>query len=283
MSTAADEVTCEFGIDEWFVVMLARTISDQEVVFHGFASPCAQVAMHVARRTHAPNMMLIEGATYAVNPEPSFIAPTGIDISLKVGAAYSMRFEEFFDAACRGDVDRMFLSGGQIDRYGNTNVTAIGPLAAPKVKLGGGGGGCNISATIQRLTIWTTRHRSGRTIIGDCDFITDIGHRTPSGSRAELGFTGHGPQYLVSELGMFDFTDDGVLRLTHLFPDVTVDQVQAATGFDLPVADNVQSMPLPSVAELDVLRAIDPLGVHLAEFDGKERARRFTLPLPAAR
>ena len=46
------------SIDEWFVVALARTVRDREVVFHGFASPCAQVAMHVARRTHAPDCLL---------------------------------------------------------------------------------------------------------------------------------------------------------------------------------------------------------------------------------
>ena len=54
-----------FGIDEWFVVTLARTIRDHEVVFHGFGSPCAQVARHVARQCCARNMLLVEGATYA--------------------------------------------------------------------------------------------------------------------------------------------------------------------------------------------------------------------------
>ena len=83
-------------------------------------------------------MVLVEGAMYAINPDPPFIPPTSNDASLRRGAAYSMRFEEFFDAAVRGDVDRMFLSGGQIDGYGNTNVTAIGPVGRPKVKLGGG-------------------------------------------------------------------------------------------------------------------------------------------------
>ena len=194
-----------YTIDEWFVVALARTIRDREVVFHGFGSPCAQVAMHVARRTHAPDMLLIEGAMYAINPDPPFIPPTSNDNSLKQGAAYSMRFEEFFDAASRGDVDRMFLSGGQIDGYGNTNVTAVGPLDRPKVKLGGGGGGCNISATIGQLTLWTTRHRSGRTLVSSCDFITDIGHVTPAGDRKALGYSGGGPQWLVTELGIFDY------------------------------------------------------------------------------
>ena len=125
--TSPPEAQRSRPVDEWFVVALARTIRPAETVFHGFGSPCAQVAMHVARRTHAPDMTLVEGAMYAINPDPPFIPPTSNDASLKRGAAYSMRFEEFFDAAIRGDVDRMFLSGGQIDGYGNTNVTAIGP------------------------------------------------------------------------------------------------------------------------------------------------------------
>ena len=47
-------------IDEWFVIALARTIRPRETVFHGFGSPCAQVAMHVARRTHAPDILLVD-------------------------------------------------------------------------------------------------------------------------------------------------------------------------------------------------------------------------------
>ena len=288
-----------FSIDEWFVVTLARTIRDREVVFHGFGSPCAQVAMHLARHTHARDMLLVEGATYAVNPDPPFIPPTGNDESLQSGAVYRMRIEEFFDAAMRGDVDRMFLSGGQIDAFGNTNVTAIGPPrgradrrgrgpsgplrgsksgkhVGPKVKLGGGGGGCNLAATIDHLTLWTTRHRSGRTLVERCDFITDMGHHTPEGSRAELGFTGGGPEWLVTELGVFDYDGDGRARLRQVFPDVTLDEVEAATGFELEVASDLRPVSSPSPAELAALRAIDPLGVRRSEFSPDELRRAFT-------
>jgi glutaconate CoA-transferase, subunit B len=261
-------------IDEWFVIALARTIRPRETVFHGFGSPCAQVAMHVARRTHAPDMTLVEGAMYAVNPDPPFIPPTSNDASLSRGAAYSMRFEEFFDAAIRGDVDRMFLSGGQIDGFGNTNVTAIGPAGRPKVKLGGGGGGCNLSATIGALTLWTTRHRSGRTLVESCDFITDIGHRTPLGGRAELGFTGGGPQWLVTELGVFDFRD-GRARLVQVFPDVSVAEVRTATGFPLGVAGDLRTVGPPSAAELAAVRSLDPLKVRTSEFSRRELDRAF--------
>jgi len=261
-------------IDEWFVIALARTIRPRETVFHGFGSPCAQVAMHVARRTHAPDMTLVEGAMYAVNPDPPFIPPTSNDASLSRGAAYSMRFEEFFDAAIRGDVDRMFLSGGQIDGFGNTNVTAIGPAGRPKVKLGGGGGGCNLSATIGALTLWTTRHRSGRTLVESCDFITDIGHRTPLGGRAELGFTGGGPQWLITELGVFGFRD-GRARLVQVFPDVSVAEVRTATGFPLEVAGDLRTVAPPSTAELAAVRSVDPLKVRTSEFSRRELDRAF--------
>jgi glutaconate CoA-transferase, subunit B len=269
-----------FTIDEWFVVELARSIRDRQVVFHGFGSPCAQVAMHVARRTHARDMLLVEGAMYAVNPDPAYIPPTSNHPALKRGAAYSMRFEEFFDAAIRGDVDLMFLSGGQIDRYGNTNVTAIGApewpaQGRPAVKLGGGGGGCNLSATIGALTLWTTRHRGGRTLVESCDFITDIGHRTPAGTRAELGYTGGGPRRLVTELGVFDFDDEGHARLRALYPDVTLEDAEKATGFPLRVAGDARQVMAPSTSELAAVRAVDPQGVRRQEFASAELARRF--------
>jgi glutaconate CoA-transferase subunit B len=186
-----------------------------------------------------------------------------------------MRFEEFFDAAIRGDIHRMFLSGGQIDRWGNTNVTAVGTIGeAPKVKLGGGGGGCNLAATIPHLTLWTTRHGSGRTLVEACDFVTDMGHRTPVGTREELGYTGGGPECLVTELGVFDFPE-GSARLRQLFPDVTLDQVRAATGFELDVAGDLRSVPLPSSAELAALRAVDPLRVRRQEFSADQLSRIF--------
>jgi glutaconate CoA-transferase subunit B len=264
----------EFTIDEWFCVALARTIRDGEIVFHGFGSPCAQVAMYVAKRTHAPQMVLVEGSTYALDPEPAFIPATSNDWSLLRRASHILRFEELFDLAARGGLDRMFLSGGQIDPYGNTNVTAVGALPRPKVKLGGGGGGCNLSATVGALTLWTTRHRSGRVFVDECDFVTDLGHRTPLGTREEMGMPGGGPAALVTELGVFDFPD-GRMRLRERFPDVAVEEVLAATSFELDVAGDLRTVAPPSDAELAVVRSLDRLGVRRTEFGERELARRF--------
>jgi glutaconate CoA-transferase subunit B len=108
-----------------------------------------------------------------------------------------------------------------------------------------------------------------------CDFITDMGHRTPLGTRAELGYTGGGPQWLVTELGIFDFPA-GRARLAQVFPDVSVDEIRAATGFDLDVAGDLRTVPPPSAAELAVVRSLDSLGVRKSEFSPAELARVFS-------
>lgn len=272
--------TC--SIDEWVCVTLARTIRDGEMAFHGFASPCATVAMHVAKRTHAPRMVLVEGATYAVNPTPAFVTPTSNDWAMMAGAEYVMSFEELFDAGARGDLDRMFLSGGQIDPHGNTNVTLIGTPDRVKVKMGGGGGGCNLSATVRALTLWTTRHRSRRTLVERCDFVTDIGHHTRLGSRRDLGFPGGGPELLVTELAVFDYVD-GRARLTHVFPDVSVEEVQTATGFEFAMADSVELVAAPTAEEIALVRSLDPLQVRKREFVPAELDRQFQIDDAALR
>jgi glutaconate CoA-transferase subunit B len=101
-----------------------------------------------------------------------------------------------------------------------------------------------------------------------------MGHRIRLGTRAELGFTGGGPQWLVTELGVFDYPD-GQARLVQVFPDVSVAEVRAATGFDLQVAGDLRPVAPPSASELAAVRTVDPLGVRASEFSPKELARVF--------
>ena len=70
---------------EVMIYQVARTIKDGELVFHGYGSPVPTLAMLLARRTHAPHMVHVEGATYGVNPEPPFLPPTSNDWVLERG------------------------------------------------------------------------------------------------------------------------------------------------------------------------------------------------------
>ncbi len=269
---------------------LARTIEDGTLVFHGYGSPLVQIALHVAKRTHAPDMVLVAGATYGINPRPPFLTPTSNDWALDRGAECALDIGELFDLAASGRMGRMFLSGLQIDRWGNANVTMLGNKQLT-LKLPGGGGGCNLSCDAQRLTLWTTAHRCETAppekrryrIVERCDFVTSFGHRTVDGrTRSELGHLGLGPQWLVTDLGVFDFNDDGHLRLRQLYPDTTIEEVAENTGFDLLVADDLSIAPLPSPEAVAIIRDLDPLGIHLKELRANDRRRRFGVRQPEA-
>jgi glutaconate CoA-transferase, subunit B len=273
----------DYSIGEAMIAAIARTIEDGSLVFHGYGSPLVQLAMYVAKRTHAPNMVLVAGASYGVNPDPPFLTPTSNDWVMDRGAACSLDIEQLFDLAAAGRMGRMFLSGLQIDKWGNCNVTRLGGTEV-KMKLPGGGGGCNLSCDTQQVTLWTTGHRaaadsSGKRryrLVEACDFVTSLGHRSVDGHRrAELGHIGGGPQWLVTELGLFDFAAGGHMRMRALFPDVSVEDVLASTEFVPDIAANATTIPAPDAEAVSIVRRLDPLRIHERELRPEDRHRRF--------
>jgi glutaconate CoA-transferase, subunit B len=274
---------CSLG--EMMIAALARTIDDGTLVFHGFGSPLVQLAMHVAKRTHAPGMVLVAGATYGVDPKPPFLASTSNDWVTDRGASCSLGIEELFDLAAAARMGRMFLSGLQIDRWGNCNVTVLG-YPDIKLKLPGGGGGCNLSCDAAYITLWTTAHRSPKDAAGrrrfrlveECDFITNLGHRTRDGIRSQdLGHRGNGPQWLVTDLGLFDFDADGHMRLKALYPDTSIDDILANTEFKPKLAAHIETIPPPDLPVVDLIRMLDPLKVHEKEIRAEDRGRGFEI------
>lgn len=272
---------CSLG--ELMITAIARTVEDGTLAFHGYGSPLVQLALHVAKRTHAPNLVLVAGATYGINPNPPFLSPTSNDWVMDRGAAHSLDIEELFDLAAAGRMQRMFLSGLQIDKWGNCNVTRLGTDRLA-MKLPGGGGGCNLSCDVDQVTLWTTGHRSapdaaGRRrfrLVEQCDFVTSLGHRGVDGrDRRSLGHRGKGPQWIVTDLGVFDFDAEGHARLRWVYPGVSIDEVRDSTGFALRLAENVESMPLPDWETIALIRRLDPLHVHEHEVRAEDRDRRF--------
>lgn len=274
---------CTLG--EALIYQIALTIEDGILAFHGFGSPLVQLALHLAKRSHAPNLVLVAGATYGINPTPPFLTPTSNDWAMDRGAECHLDIEELFDLAASGRLGRMFLSGLQIDRYGNLNVTQLGQEYL-QLKLPGGGGGGNLSCDAQKLTIWTAAHRASPEakirrrfrLVEQCDFVTSVGQRSAEGKgRNEMGYRGGGPDNIVTELGVFDFDADGQARLVAVYPDTDVQTVWENTGFEFPVREDLAVTPLPTAEMVELLRALDPLRIHERELRPEDRHRHFPL------
>ncbi|MGD0057035.1 MAG: CoA-transferase [Methanomassiliicoccales archaeon] len=275
----------EVGIDELFVVNVARTIKDRTTVFHGVSSPIPMVAMYLAKLTHAKDMVYFGGVSSAVDPNPPFMPPTTNDWVMIQGRTAMVTVDKIFDLAQRGELDRSFFSGAQIDKYGNQNVSMIGTPDKCKIKFPGGAGGCNLSCDCVNYTIWTTRHRAqGKgdkkffTLVNKCDFVTNVGHVTPYGRREELDLVGNGPDWVVTELGVFDFDEKArSMRLRYLYPDTTVKDVLDNTEFEPVIHQDVRVMDMPAREEVEIIRRIDPLGVRKFEYPKRELTRRFKI------
>jgi glutaconate CoA-transferase subunit B len=284
MNRPSELKTCTLG--ELMIYQIALTIEDGILAFHGFGSPLVQLALHVAKRFFAPRLILVAGATYGVNPTPVFLTPTTNDFAMNRGVECHLNIEELFDLAASGRMGRMFLSGLQIDKWGNMNVTQVDKNGRLTLKLPGGGGGCNLSCDTDHVTIWTAAHRvppddQGRRryrLVDRCDFVTSVGHRTADGiHRSKMPFRGPGPDCIVTDLGVFDFNHDGHARLKAIYPDTSVELVAENTEFEFPVAENLMTANLPDVAMIEFIRRLDPMKIHHHELSPADRERTFAL------
>lgn len=253
-----------YAIAELAAVVLSRELRDEEVGILGTRSEVAYAACRMAQATRAPSLWFMSGPSGVVNPRGDTIAPIA-DVALFDGAEALTDLTDnidFIDWSHRF-FDFAVLGGMQVDRFGNLNTVAIGDWAAPKVRGPGAIGASVLAAHASSFFVLLLRH-SPRTFCPEVDFVSAVGFGRTGRERAELGLPGAGPELVVSELGTFDFTPDThEMRIRTLHPGITLDELDARTGFALVRPDGpIGVTPEPSVAELELLRtSIDTTGV----------------------
>jgi glutaconate CoA-transferase subunit B len=245
---------------ELMTINAARLLRDGDVVFVGVGLP--NLACNLARRTHAPNLIMIYEAG-VVGAQPARLPLSIGDPTLVSGAATVCSMYEIFAFYLqRGLIDVGFLGGAQIDRFGNVNATVIGDYARPKVRLPGSGGSAEIAAWANRTYLLTPHQR--RRFPARCDFITGAGYLSGRAERQATGVRGGGPQAVVTDLGLLEPDAGGELTLTALHPGRSVEQAQANTGWPLKVAADLKMTEPPTGDELRLLREVlDPQGIYL--------------------
>jgi glutaconate CoA-transferase subunit B len=242
-----DPATTEIGSREIMAVAIARLLRDGETVFHGVASPLPMVAILLAQRLHAPNLVYLN-ISGSVDPRPAELPVSTVDPRLLRGTRAMVTLADLFDLSARGRLDTVFLSGVQIDSRGRVNMSVIGEFNRPKVRLPGGAGSAALMPTAKRTLLWRTKH-DRRTFVDQVDFATAEGN----------------VDRVVTPLCVF-VRRDGRLQVESIHPGVSPDEVRAATGFPLDVDASTPVTPPPSAAELAALNAVDPARVSASEF-----------------
>jgi glutaconate CoA-transferase subunit B len=245
---------------ELLTINAARLLRDGDTVFVGVGLP--NLACNLARRTHAPNLVMIYEAG-VIGAQPARL-PLSIGDPTLVSGALSVcsMYDIFAFYLQRGNVDVGFLGGAQIDRYGNINATVIGDYTHPKVRLPGSGGSQEIAAWANRCYVLTPHQK--RRFPEKCDFRTSAGYLSGRSEREAAHLRGQGPVGVVTDIGMLEPDSTGELVLTALHPGKTAEEAKANTGWDLKVAASLRSTEPPGAEELRILREeLDPRGIYL--------------------
>jgi glutaconate CoA-transferase subunit B len=160
-----------------------------------------------------------------------------------------------------GRVDVGFLSGAQVDRYGNINTTCIGDYHHPEVRLVGSGGANPIASLVKRVVIILPHEK--RRLVQKVDYLTTPGYISGEGGRENVGLPlRSGPVAIITSMGVLRFDDSKEAYLDTIHPQVDVEQVRKETGWELKIASNLRQTEPPTKGEVRLLReVIDPEGL----------------------
>ncbi len=191
----------------------------------------------LAKATFEPDLVLTDGVSMIVTPEGVVEAP--------------MNYRRVFDTVWAGQ-RHVMMGATQIDVYGNQNISCLGDHAAPKVMLLGARGAPG--NTICHTTSYFVPKHSKRVFVPAVDYVCGLGYDRAKSLGAAAEF--HEIRCVISNLGVFDFSPEGRMRVASLHEGVTLEQVQDLTGFDLVLPDSIPVTRGATEAEAKILEAL---------------------------
>jgi acyl CoA:acetate/3-ketoacid CoA transferase beta subunit len=233
---------------------------DGEIV----ANPIGALPMiggRLARATFEPDLMMTDGEAFLVADDRAFFGPGDARV-----VEHHNPYRAMFDIVWSGR-RHVIMGASQIDPYGNQNFAAIGAdYRKPKVQLLGfrGAPGNTVNHT---TSYWIPNH-STNVFVPKVDVVCGVGYdRAAKLGKSALGYE---LRRVVTNLCVIDFeSPEHRMRLRSLHPGVSVDEVIAATGFELVISDEVDETRVPTDDELRLIEeVIDPEGVRFTEVTG---------------
>ena len=197
----------------------------------------------LARATFEPDLLLSDGEAYLQTPAGD--------------TEGWLPFRSVFDVVASGR-RHVMMGASQIDRFGNTNISAVGDWGSPKVQLLGSRGAPGNTAN-HATSYWIPNH-SPRVFVDHVDFVSGIGYDRAAQAGPQVQRL-HEIRVVVTNLAVLDFhAPDRVMRVRSVHPGVEREDVAAATGFELAGVAEAPVTRVPSLEELQLIRELDPEG-----------------------
>ncbi|MDJ0384330.1 CoA-transferase [Streptomyces sp. G-G2] len=250
-ATTAGAATGAATRADYCVIACAEAWRDNGEVLASPMGLIPSIGARLARRTFSPDLLLTNGEAFLVGPD---------------GATEGWLPYHRHLTMVTGGKRHVMMGASQIDRFGNQNISCIGDWEQPARQLLGVRG-APVNTLNNPVSYWIPKH-SSRVFVERVDMVSGVGYdRAAAAGPSATRY--HRIPRVVTNLGVFDFeTPDRSMRIASLHPGVTVEEVRAATGFDLGGIDAAEraSTREPTPAELRLIREdLDPRATRLRE------------------
>jgi len=261
-------MSSDYTLAELLIVAAAEAWRGNGEVLASGIGVIPRLGASLAKLSHSPELMMTDAEALLVE-EPVPLGPRG---SYQARFSGHMTFARVFDCVWGGRRHAM-IGPVQIDRFGQTNLSGIGPFRQPKVQMLGMRGlpGNSIN---HANSMFVPNHSPRVFVSGEVDIVGGVGYnpaRWPAGASAAYVDL----RLIVTDLCVLDFTaTNHAIRVRSLHPGVTLDEVRAATGFALEAPAAPPLTPAPTEAQLGIIRRLDPHNLRAAVIKGNPPGQR---------
>lgn len=233
------------------VVACAELFRDAGEIMVSPMATVASVGARLARLTFSPDILLTDGEALLLADTPALGASGAVE--------GWMPFGRVFETLAWGR-RHVVMGANQIDRYGNQNLSAFGPLQHPRRQMFGVRGAPG--NTVNHATSYWVGNHSPRVFCDAVDVVSGIGYDNVDADNPAFRFVD--VRGVITNLGVFDFGGpDGQMRAVSLHPGVDPDDVREATSFPVHGLSEAGQTRHPEPDELRLIRdVIDPKGLR---------------------
>lgn len=244
----------QYSLAELMICAAAKAFeNDGEVLATGIGV-IPRIAASVCMSTSNPDLMMTDSEAYLLS-EPNPIGPRGDDFVQRNETW--MGFSRIFDNVWSRKRHAM-IGPTQIDQYGQSNISALGPdYNKPKIQMLGVRGlpGNSIS---HANSFFVPSHSKRVFVEGECDVVCSIGYnpqRLPKGYQ----LNDVDIRLVISDICVMDWQGPNrQLRLVSVHPGVSVEEVIEKTGFDIHIDKNTPTTAAPSEQQMALIAKFDP-------------------------
>jgi acyl CoA:acetate/3-ketoacid CoA transferase beta subunit len=233
------------------VIACAELFRDAGEIMVSPMTTVVSIGARLARLTFAPDILLTDGEAQLLADTPAIGTPGAVE--------GWMPFGRVFETLAWGR-RHVVMGANQVDRYGNQNLSAFGPLQHPKRQMFGVRGAPG--NTINHATSYWVGNHSTRVFCDNVDIVSGIGWDKIDPDNPAYRFVD--VHRVITNLGVFDFGGpDHTMRALSLHPGVEPGDVRENTSFEVYGLDDADRTRLPSGEEQALIRErIDPKGLR---------------------